>query len=500
MRVVTALVLLVAGLVPRPPSRPTPDATQPALSRLHVTTGKAAAIRNERGARVLLNGVNVMGLGEYYQPNPDFAPNVPIGSDDFAEIAALGFNSVRLIVSWSLLEPTRGSYDTAYVDQIRAAVADAAAQGLYTIIDMHQDAWGVAVTRRTESPARTAPSPANGWDGAPAWATITDDGDTCRTGERELTAAVKNAWQNFYDDTDGIQTELVDVWGKLAADFAGDPAVAGFDLLNEPGFGTPRRRDRAARQVLRPGDQGDPAGRPGPAASTTSCSSSRAWAGRRFGSWSRALRLHRPTSRSRSRRTSTPRRSPRCRSRTGSPPRPRRRRRRACRSGSASGATSPATRPTTPTGWTASAPPRTTTATAGPGGPGSRRAATRTSSASPALEPGPISQSLIRYTCPDETEAPAPDPAYGEVLSRPLPWAVPGTTTRLDSDGRAGTMVLVGRREKLAERCSLRVFVPGVWADQQVRSTGINRIHTRTDHGNVILRGCVQKKFSLRIG
>src|SRR6478735_7750387 len=149
MRAVLALGLSLATLVgasPAPADTPAVGAdrvTEPALSRLHVTTGKVAAVRNAAGARVLLNGVNVMGLGEYYQPNPDFESNIPIGDDDFEQMAALGFNSVRLVVSWSRLEPTRGAYDTAYVDEIRAAVADAAAQGVYTIIDMHQDAWGV---------------------------------------------------------------------------------------------------------------------------------------------------------------------------------------------------------------------------------------------------------------------------------------------------------------------------------------------------------------------
>ena len=46
-----------------------------------------------------------------------------------------------------------------------------------------------------------------------------------------------HAWQHFWDDTDGIQTHLVRTWGRLAADFARTRAVAGYDLLNEPGFG-----------------------------------------------------------------------------------------------------------------------------------------------------------------------------------------------------------------------------------------------------------------------
>lgn len=498
MRVVTVLVLLAAGLflAPVPAEAGT---TQPALSRLHVTTGKAAAIRSERGARVLLNGVNVMGLGEYYQANPDFASNVPIGSDDFQQIAALGFNSVRLVVSWSRLEPTRGAYDTAYVDEIRAAVADAAAHGVYTIIDMHQDAWGLAVDTPDGVTCPDGSFPANGWDGAPAWATITDGGQTCRTGERELTDAVKNAWQNFYDDTDGIQAELVDVWGKLAGDFAGDPAVAGFDLLNEPGFG---HNLGAETQPL-----GQFYGRAIKAIRAAEEAAagfhhivffepSVGWSA--LGSWPV------PSGFTADKQLAF---APHVYAETFAPM--------TIAAGFAAAAKA-AKAQGVPVwvgewGYFSSNPADDADrmdrfgAAQDDYGYGGAWWSWKQACGNPHVigqpggQPGPISQSLVRYTCPDET-AVDPDPAYTGVLSRPLPWAVPGTTTRLDSDGRTGTMVLVGRREKSAERCSLRVFVPGVWADQQVRSTGIHRIHTRATDGNLILRGCVEKRFSLRIG
>ncbi len=180
MRLVLAVGLLAAGLVVTSPAPAPAQVADPAgsssLSRLHATKGAHPGIFDQRHARVLLSGVNVNGLGEYFQANADFAPTVPLGSEDFEQIATLGFNSVRLIVSWSRLEPTRGAYDTAYVDQIREAVAQAAANGLYTVLDMHQDAYGIAV----DTPLGTTcaqGTPANGWDGAPAWATITDGDD-----------------------------------------------------------------------------------------------------------------------------------------------------------------------------------------------------------------------------------------------------------------------------------------------------------------------------------
>ena len=76
--------------------------------------------------------------------------------------------------------------------------------------------------------ARCAPgtAPAIGWDGAPQWATLTDGADTCSSGSREETPAVRAAWDSFYADRDDIQTHLVHVWKVIARRFADHPAVA----------------------------------------------------------------------------------------------------------------------------------------------------------------------------------------------------------------------------------------------------------------------------------
>ncbi len=61
---------------------------------------------------------------------------------------------------------------------------------------------------------------------------------TCHKSFRELSPAVAAAFDNFYDDRSGIQTQLVRVWSRLARAFAANRAVAGFDLFNEPHPGT----------------------------------------------------------------------------------------------------------------------------------------------------------------------------------------------------------------------------------------------------------------------
>ena len=46
--------------------------------------------------------------------------------------------------------------------------------------------------------------------------------------------AVNRAWNNFYDNVDGIRDEFVVAWQAVAGHFAGRPEVAGYDILNEP--------------------------------------------------------------------------------------------------------------------------------------------------------------------------------------------------------------------------------------------------------------------------
>ena len=100
---------------------------------------------------------------------------------------------------------------------------------------MHQDAYSKYTATADPSSCPPGTSPAKGWDGAPAWAVLTDGASTCLAGsDRNSSPAVVNAWNNFYDDTGGIRDEFTKAWGFVAKRFAGDPAVAGYDLLNEP--------------------------------------------------------------------------------------------------------------------------------------------------------------------------------------------------------------------------------------------------------------------------
>lgn len=230
-----ASVLAVAGAASQAPVGAAPAVEAADVVELVPLQTADRRIVDLEGRDVLLRGANVNTLGEYWAGVPGLGPTLPVSDDDLEVMAANGFSVVRLLITWSRVEPTRGDYDQAYLDEVEAMVERLAAHGIYSVIDMHQDAFSSFIF--TTDPATCPPgtTPAKGWDGAPAWATLTDGLSTClTTGERNSSPAVNRAWNNFYDDVDGIRTAFAAAWGVVAERFAGRPEVAGYDILNEP--------------------------------------------------------------------------------------------------------------------------------------------------------------------------------------------------------------------------------------------------------------------------
>ena len=114
------------------------------------------------------------------------------------------------------------------------------ATGIYSIIDFHQDAWGPTLAARPGEDCPPDVPPALGWDGAPGWATLDGGAPRCALGGiRELSPAVRAAFAAFWDDAPGpggvgIRTRYVRMLGHVAGRFARWPAVAGYDVMNEP--------------------------------------------------------------------------------------------------------------------------------------------------------------------------------------------------------------------------------------------------------------------------
>lgn len=202
---------------------------------LFAKRGDTPGIYDQQGRYVILRGVNYNALGDYWQGNATVATTKQFEENDLKLMAQHGVNCIRLLFSWSRLEPERGTYDQAYIDRLKQVIEIAAKYGIYVLLDMHQDAWGKYVV--TPSTV-TCDKPNRGWDGAPQWATITDGASTCTTdGSRESAPAVVHCWQNFWNNTAGIQDACVQAWKALAKQTALYTNVVGYDIINEPSLG-----------------------------------------------------------------------------------------------------------------------------------------------------------------------------------------------------------------------------------------------------------------------
>jgi len=163
-------------------------------------------------------------------PDPSAASRYPpLCQSDLAQMAALGFNSLRLPLSWSLLEPVRGQFSQLYVDRVAQVVDWARSAGIYVILDMHQNAYS-----RFVGPGRGVDLSYN--SGAPAWATITDGmpSQVFLNGQREANLAVFEAFTNFWFNRAGIQDEYIATLAFLGKRFKDDSTVIGYSIFNEP--------------------------------------------------------------------------------------------------------------------------------------------------------------------------------------------------------------------------------------------------------------------------
>jgi endoglycosylceramidase len=145
----------------------------------------------------------------------------------------LGYDVVRLNLSWSLLEPQPGQISRRYLDRIAQVVGWAKRRGLYVVLDMHQDAWSKFVYTRDE-PCTGELQRIRGFDGAPLWASRYSSPSCALHGVRELNPAVAEMFQRFWANADGLQDHYTNVLTALARRFQKEPAVAGYELMNEP--------------------------------------------------------------------------------------------------------------------------------------------------------------------------------------------------------------------------------------------------------------------------
>ena len=182
----------------------------------HVSGG---ALRAPDGRAVIMRGAN---LGD--QKNAPYL-DAKTAADYQSLHDAWGMNALRFVITWAAVEPTAGSYDEAYLDGVAERLGWASAAGLHVVLDMHEDIYGEGF----------------GFDGAPKWACdpsryaafVPQDPWFLDSQDPNVMACV----DDFYTTADP-QQHFVDAWHHVAARLASEPAVVGFDVLNEPAWGT----------------------------------------------------------------------------------------------------------------------------------------------------------------------------------------------------------------------------------------------------------------------
>ncbi|WP_460685294.1 glycoside hydrolase family 5 protein [Niabella aquatica] len=181
-------------------------------------------LRDSTGRMLLLRGLNYINKDSKNQ-----YLNL-IKDEAFVKMRSWGYNAVRLGINWSALEPSPGSYDSVYLHDLDRRLQYAKEQGIYVILDMHQDLFSEKFG-----------------NGAPLWATLDEDKPHYTGGTWSdayyISPAVQAAFDNFWNNTFtttgiGVQDHYIKTWVMLAERYRNDNNIVGFDVMNEPFIGS----------------------------------------------------------------------------------------------------------------------------------------------------------------------------------------------------------------------------------------------------------------------
>mmetsp|Transcript_24973 Transcript_24973/g.69919 ORF Transcript_24973/g.69919 Transcript_24973/m.69919 type:complete len:505 (+) Transcript_24973:117-1631(+) len=192
-------------------------------------TGPNHGLYDSAGRRLLFRGTN------FVQKGTPWYPEVLLNASRLEQYAHWGFNAIRLGYMWSGVETAPGVYDKAYAGVMREIIENGLEQGVYSLIDNHQDVLssffctydGVPpfYVNLTLPDARSPfpqplPADANGCAAGP-WFT------------NYMAESVGQAFQEVYDNAHGLRDAFEAYWTQVAANLVGVP-ILGYDLWNEP--------------------------------------------------------------------------------------------------------------------------------------------------------------------------------------------------------------------------------------------------------------------------
>lgn len=217
-----AVVLALAGLAVGCTSTAGPHLKPPPSRAAAILVGHSGRwLTDGTGQVVILHGLNMVVKRPPYEPEA-----VGFGAVAARTLASNGFDVVRLGVIYSAVEPEPGVISRAYVDSIARTVEELAHDGVYSLLDFHQDQMSTGF----------------GGEGFPSWSVDTGGLPVRRyvfpLGYTE-SPALDAAFDNFWADRPGpggvgLQQRYAAAWQYVAKVFADDSWVLGYDLFNEP--------------------------------------------------------------------------------------------------------------------------------------------------------------------------------------------------------------------------------------------------------------------------
>jgi endoglycosylceramidase len=210
------LALVIAGLTLGACTPPASDDTAPPS-----TPEPVPWLLDESGRAVIHRGMNVTGAAKWAE---DYMPDV--SEQSLATMQAAGVTFARVLSFWDAVEPIEGEYDEDYLALLDTFLGRMDQAGVAVMLDMHQDVWGVGF----------------GGDGAPLWSCDEAYYESFEppTGSwymAYLSDEVQACFDQFWNDP-GLQEQYAQAWAQLAAIAAEHPSVVGYDVMNEPFWGT----------------------------------------------------------------------------------------------------------------------------------------------------------------------------------------------------------------------------------------------------------------------
>ncbi len=180
---------------------------------------------DEHGRERIFSGMNVCDKRSFDPKHPGYGYD--IDKFDFAQFRARGYDMIRLGFTWGAMEPTPGNYNEALISDLCKFLDKCEEHGIYAYLDCHQDVYSASVYG----------------DGAPHWATITDQYKPTKPlfvwaepyfYGRACHRAFDNFWNNVKYNNKGLQDYFADMWKHVVSATKDKPALFGYDFFNEP--------------------------------------------------------------------------------------------------------------------------------------------------------------------------------------------------------------------------------------------------------------------------